>query len=372
MNQFFSQLKKDADALKLSKPEKEAMLHALETEMRAHPLTKSPFAVTPSPYFSFVAPRAFAMLALVLVVGVGSAYAAESTVPGDFLYGVKLGVNEPVRAALASGVEAKASWHAEAAERRMKEAEILSAAGTLTGEIKTQLESNIEEHAVKVAEAVVAVEQEDPVAAADISSRFESSLAAHSALIAQLSINADKEENRREAGDFARSLKERERKLAFAGADVSVKAERDQSGAIAVRTFAKQDATSLSASIEVHNADDAVVARIGKNASTTLEEAEVRFEALKNHLSASTTARVKAQIKGVRNQIKKSQESGGGKHIIENALKDATTINTFLEAEQQFDGRGLLPSIDVEEANDDHDSDDKGDDSGPLVKPLSL
>ena len=373
---FFSQLKKDAQDLRLSKPEKEAMLLALEQEMQANPLTKSPFTVTPSPYFTYVAPRSFVALTLVLVLGLGggSAVAAEGAVPGDFLYAVKLGLNEHVHAALATSVEAKASWHAEAAERRMKEAEVLSAQGSLTAAIKSDLESNLDEHAKKVAEAVGAVEQEDPVLAADIAARFESSLAAHSALIARLSTEANEEESRREAGDFARSLKERERTLALGGAGVSIEAKRDHSGAIAVKTFAKQDATTLSASIEIQDADDAVIARLGKNASTTLEKAEVRFEALKDRLSASTTARVKAQIKGVRKQIQKSQGDGveGGKRIIENALKDATTINAFLEAEMQFEGRALLPSIDVEVSSNGEHHEEENDTAVPLVKPLSI
>src|SRR3989344_1190762 len=376
MNKFFSQLRKDAQELRLSKPEKEAVLLALEAAMRANPLTKSPLALTPSPYFFFVAPRQYvAVFVLILfVLGSGSSYAAEGAVPGDFLYAVKLGINEPLRATLASSVEAKASWHAEAAERRMKEAEVLSAAGTLTSEIKMELESNLEQHAEKVAESMVRVREEDPVLAADIEARFESSLAAHSAVIARLSLEGDKEENRREAGSFARSLKERERKLAYATGGVSVQAERDASGAIAVRTFAKQDATTLSASIEIHDADDAVIFRLGKNASTTLEEAEVLFEALKDRLSASTTARVKAQIKGVRKQIEKSQGEGveGGKRIVENALKDATTINAFLEAESQFEGRALLPSIDVEVSSNGDEHEENNNAAAPLVKPLSL
>jgi len=374
MNKFFSQLEKDAHDLRLSKPEKEAMLLALEAEMRANPLAKSPFVVTPSPYFSFVSPRYASALALVLVLGLGggSAFAAEGSVPGELLYVVKLGLNEPVYAALATSIDAKASWHAEAAERRMKEAEVLSARGSLTSAIKVELESNLEEHAGNVEESLAAVEDEDPVLAADIAARFESSLAAHSALIARLSLDSDEDENRRESVDFARSLKERERKLAFGKVSVS---EGDNTGAIAMRVSLKQDTIALSASTEVSDADDAVVTRLGKNASTTLQEAEVRLDAIHERLSSSTSARVKAQIKGVRKQIERMREGKGSssdKRTIENALKDATTINVFLEAEGEFEGRALLPSIEVDEANDDHESEKKDDDSGPLVRPLSL
>ena len=81
----------------------------LYEEMEARPLVKSPFSVVPSPYFSWVSPRALVPLVAVLVIiGGGSAYAAEGTVPGDLLYSIKRGVNEPLRQALALSAQAKA------------------------------------------------------------------------------------------------------------------------------------------------------------------------------------------------------------------------------------------------------------------------
>lgn len=63
-----------------------------------------------------------ASLALVGAGGGVLAYAAESALPGDLLYSVKVGVNEPVVTLLQHTPKEKARWAARKLERRMDEA----------------------------------------------------------------------------------------------------------------------------------------------------------------------------------------------------------------------------------------------------------
>jgi hypothetical protein len=73
---------------------------------------------------------AIASLAMVLTLafGTGAAYAAESTLPGDALYPVKLGLEE-ARLALSLTVAGDASLAASFADRRLAEIETLTARG---------------------------------------------------------------------------------------------------------------------------------------------------------------------------------------------------------------------------------------------------
>ncbi|MBI2611068.1 hypothetical protein HYW60_04010 [Candidatus Kaiserbacteria bacterium] len=348
MNKFFSQLKKETHGIQLTSKEREVMRHALESAMRSGSLVKSPIRLTRSPYLfissKLVSPLAFALV--VAVIGGGTAYAAEAAVPGELLYTFKVQVNEKVAEVLAISSEAKAEVHTKLAERRMKEAEVLTSRGELTTEAKTELETRLEDHAARVDSEVEVIEREDPVAAADISSRFESALAAHSALIERLGEEVEDETSRRESVRLAAALKERGKRLARGGA-VSITAERSVSGDIAVQTFVKSDESAITASIVLEANDDPVAVRIGESASSTLEEAEARFNAFEKNLNATTAERVKKQLQKTRELIKNLH--GKDKEVYEKALKDAKTLKVFIEAQEKFEQRELLPTLEIGE-----------------------
>lgn len=91
-------------------------------------------------------------LALLLVGGGASTFAAEKAVPGDVLYPVKVGINEPVAAVFAGSGEAQARHHARLAVRRVQEAEVLRARGALTPETEEELSAKIDAETTKVIE----------------------------------------------------------------------------------------------------------------------------------------------------------------------------------------------------------------------------
>lgn len=87
-----------------------------------------------------------AVLLLVTFTG-GVSYAAESSLPGDFLYPVKINVTEEIRGAFQWNSESKAEWELERMERRLQEAENLSEAGRLQVETEDLLSGKMKEHA---------------------------------------------------------------------------------------------------------------------------------------------------------------------------------------------------------------------------------
>jgi hypothetical protein len=126
-------------------------------------------------------------LVLVLFLGSGMSYAAETALPGDALYTIKTMVNEPVRVALATNPEAHAEIQIELAERRIEEAVTLAAEGRLESATEQTLVAAFEEHASYAAAEVEAIDSEDAPTATELSSRFETRLAAHAEVIAELS-----------------------------------------------------------------------------------------------------------------------------------------------------------------------------------------
>ncbi|MDP3697722.1 MAG: DUF5667 domain-containing protein [Candidatus Taylorbacteria bacterium] len=127
------------------------------------------------------------LLIMVIFVGGGVAVGAEKSLPGDILYPVKVGLSEEVRGWLSVSEESKANWEVERAQRRLEEAETLASEGSLDIETREKIEANFEAHAERVKERIVKFEsKENFKAAADVSSKFETSLKAHHKILNRL------------------------------------------------------------------------------------------------------------------------------------------------------------------------------------------
>lgn len=379
----FSNIQKEARKIALTSGERESMRLRLEGVIGAHHFSRGEGGgPVRSPYFSFAAPR-FAVPALVLIIVVGGggvSYAAEGTLPGDFLYPVKISVNESVRGALAFSDESKAEWHATAVERRMEEAETLADKGSLTPEVRSELETNFEEHAERVAEVVDRAETKDPVRAANIRTRIASSLAAHASVIARLGDGSEDNETRRESKDFAERINERERK--FARADRAQSGNdagndgRGSSNTIAVRTFAKTETAAPAPTFAITaDADMAVAAQLEENASTTLREAEVEFGIVRSRLNETIISQVRDQISRVRAQIQHARDKRMGgdmsraKEDGERALNDATALRTFLKAQNRSE-QNVLPATLSDETIEDSRGEEREGELPTIQLPL--
>ena len=126
------------------------------------------------------------MIATVCIVAIvafggGASFAAESAVPGDILYGVKTTMNENVRGALALGEQANADWHVQLAERRLKEAEQLSARGSLTSDVAADLAARFGANAdVALKTAADLASKGDKDGADEIAAELSTALREHS------------------------------------------------------------------------------------------------------------------------------------------------------------------------------------------------
>ena len=91
---------------------------------------------------------AYATLILLLVMSGGVlAYADEGTVPGDLLYPIKRHVTEPIHDLFVTTPEARATWEATKATRRLDEAQKLAEMNKLTPEYQKDIEEDFHKHA---------------------------------------------------------------------------------------------------------------------------------------------------------------------------------------------------------------------------------
>lgn len=88
---------------------------------------------------------------MILVLGgiIGTSVLAETSLPGDVLYPIKVHVNESVQGAFHIGAEENAKWEIEKIERRANEKAKLEAEAKLTAETNAEIESRSQASAQK-------------------------------------------------------------------------------------------------------------------------------------------------------------------------------------------------------------------------------
>lgn len=181
----------EMDSLHLSPAEQRDMRARLAAHMEAHPLpVRSPYERLFRLQSGMYRPFAYA-LAIVLMVGTGTAAAAESALPGDLLYSIKVHVNEPVQGALARTPEAKAAFKVEIAGRRLTETMIIATATTTPGDQDAGKRLSKATHEAE--EAIAALEKKDPEAAERAHAHLDASISAHEEMLAYLVATGDEE-----------------------------------------------------------------------------------------------------------------------------------------------------------------------------------
>jgi len=107
-------------------------------------------------------------------------FAAESSVPGDALFSVKVYMNESVRGAVAMTPKAKADWEVKLVERRLEEVEKLAMTPDAPQEIQQVAERNLERYSERVKKRIEKFdENEDGDNAIETASRLSNVYNSH-------------------------------------------------------------------------------------------------------------------------------------------------------------------------------------------------
>ena len=131
--------------------------------------------------------RMTALILIALIIGGGTSYAAEGSLPGDMLYLVKVEVNENVKSAFAFSNEAEANLQARLTEERLEEAEKLALRGALTADAAAGISSRLSAH-VKNAETLSEQAEADGnlKSSATVRASLEGTLRAYADVLTQL------------------------------------------------------------------------------------------------------------------------------------------------------------------------------------------
>lgn len=208
MTNFEKHIENAGKEYSLSHDEKARMQRVIKSYMRFKPLRGEAASTSYSfSWFMYLQRPIAASLVMVLIFGSGISFAAENALPGDVLYNVKTGVNEPLRVALATDAEAKAEVQMEIAERRIEEATYLSAEGRLDDSTQDELAASFKSYAAAVSESIEATASEDTAASLELAARFENRLIAHESVLAEVEIELENEDEALHSTRFSDAIR---------------------------------------------------------------------------------------------------------------------------------------------------------------------
>lgn len=329
MDKNLEQFIKSSKNILLSKEEKGLMRAKLESSMRGISAVREsgasrlPFieAIKKSIINTFklkTMPLLAILIALSLTGG-GVSAAAENALPGDILYPVKVKANEEIRALIALSKESKAEWEVRRTERRLEEAEKLAAQGEINAEARAQIEENFKIHAERVNARIAEFKEDsDEEGAADVSSRFETSLNAHAKILERLAVEKTKVKTevsalevkvRNEAKTAMKHREEAEKKLS------EEKGERVQQAAEGKL----------------------------KAAENKIEEVKKFIERMKEKLGATATAEAEAKIKVAEDLVVQgktkleAKEYGEAFALFQKAHRTAEEAKLLIDARTKFE-----------------------------------
>ena len=262
MNDKFNKIIESAKTFSLTKEEKETMLGKVSLFVKENPIgyASTPLDTQiPTPYTEYVMDsdsfrhkgiwgnnsklfpslsglimnnKFMPIILLLLMLGGGTSFAANSALPGDVLYPVKVHVNENVKSAFTFGASANGRVEAEHASERLSETEKLAIEGEISVEKKEKIKESFSAHANKVKKIVADMEIEGDVEGSlSVNSDLESKLQAHSAILSSIAENdeEDKESlnevNAKVRTFLSETVKARSKSEASVGASADGKAK---------------------------------------------------------------------------------------------------------------------------------------------------
>lgn len=296
MNEFIKKIQKLKDGVILQSRRKEEIRANLESFMRGQGAvreTELARHIGQRSWQNIFAPKTMiaGFLALMLVLGGGTSFAAEAAVPGDVLYPVKVGMNEEIRAAFAFSAEAKAEWEAERAERRLVEAERLAAEGRLDAAAKAELEARFAAHAEKAKERIEAMQDDKTIQfAAGLLNRFEASLDAHNRLLSRIEAQVTDPERQERINEIQAKV------------DARLDAVRNLRAEVEARVEARLEAAGVSAAGSATSSAQVSSPEIQTAAEGKINAAENVIAATRRYLDrrsaeVSASARAEAEAK---------------------------------------------------------------------------
>ena len=127
------------------------------------------------------------IVAILVAVSGTTAVVAESSLPGDVLYPMKVGVNENLRAGFTLTSQGRAGWNVRRAERRLEEIEERIREGAVTPEMSESADTYFRSHVKEAKQQIHSLrESGNATASVEVSTELEGTLQAHAAMLSRL------------------------------------------------------------------------------------------------------------------------------------------------------------------------------------------
>lgn len=198
-SEFFQKLKTGVrQSFHLNDSERSQMREFLLSQVKPSPYTISTHKRSIFSYFrSFETAVHLTIITVFIVAGtsVGLVAAAETSLPGQLLYPIKISINEEFRGWIRSTPEQKIDWEIERTRRRLNEAAALAVQGKLNEDISLELTNNIEKHIDRANHDAQKLSQSNAGIELSTSSKLESSLKAHSVVLNAIADAGNKDES---------------------------------------------------------------------------------------------------------------------------------------------------------------------------------
>jgi hypothetical protein len=335
MEDYFKKISNILRRTSLTERERIDMRLNLTAFIDEHPAT-APFSIRVRSRISniflsnqvhFGSRAALAALSLVLMAGVSTSYAAQTALPGNPLYTVKIAINEPVERATVASSQSETEWDLTLANRRLQEAEKLAASGSLNPKnaaiVETQLNTDTQNFDQSVTAS--ATSSADAAQVADAQSDLEAALSAHSEVLAAL----------------ASSTPTSQDQVAPILASIRTRIAKARGARIAALATFDADATSSSLRIAASSEMQAAVSQLGS----------VRALARSMIKSASSTAQLADDASTTEVSIAVGNSSLAHGHFKEAlaafqaATRAATETQVGLEAQVNLGASVTLPIV---------------------------
>lgn len=305
-----------------------------------------------------------AIVVIALLVGGGASYAAEGTVPGDFLYTMKTEVNENIKSAFAISSKAEARLQTNLLEERLKEAEELATRGELTAEVSSDISSHLKAHYDEAEEQNDTVEAEgDFESSAAVRASLEGSLRVYDEVLTNLNTSV--------SGNSGLSLINDIRTYADATAQAQTQATATVGASVDLQATAKSmiartEAAISEVEVKLARAEAKVSAdayarmevKFNEAVSTQAEaEASLQMEVYREaYSSAQTALRLVSEVDAMINSLLRLQVDV---NIDTDSILDInldtrteTTVETANGSSTETDGDSNDAGIEIESTND--------------------
>ena len=322
-----------AQGLRLSASEKARMREALFADMeRTAPQTVRSFG-----NLLRIFSGCMAAVMIFVLAGAGVSYAAESSLPGDTLYPVKVNLTEPLLLRFNNSIEAKVRVRARLATRRLDEAHRLAERSQLTADRLAIVNERLIGHINALESDLKELEKLNKESTATIAVEASADMQAHENVL--LRIVSD-EERIRVANLLMTTRKAR--KIA----DAATESAHADTVRLTKATAEKAEKAILKAKAVQHTADNVIVTDTLRNAEDDLRAsgdigASVRVN-IEKAASALRQAKEVNLMLGIKGRAILRQNE---KETVVPVPEDPTEPDAGHEADEQSSGGGSFPAV---------------------------